>query len=259
VGIRPADSTLFPLHLIWLFVIPVSAALLSAVAMDDQLYQRGFAARENPRRAFVLATFVFAIVPLGLSLIGFLAANKALGVKIDNVQLVNVQTIQHILPDFPITLLVAAIITACIGSGGSALHAAGNVGAKNVVQAFWPGLSDESLVRASRVTMVLTLLAGTLIALWNVRLFELWLGWGMFRAVLFFPLLFLIFTRVPSVFPIIGVGLPVTLVSFAVFFWGLGQQPAVASGEAILVAWGTTLALGVWYTLRNGNPATHTA
>lgn len=253
MGLRPADSGLIPAGTVWLFVLPVSAGLLSAVAMDDQLYQRGFAAKKNPKRVFGLATLVFLMVPIGMSLLGLLAANKSLGVVIDNRQLVSFLTIQKLLPEFPMYLVVAAVMTALIGSGGSALHAAGNVGAKNVVHALWPSMDESRLVLASRVTMVVTLTAGTAAALIGIGIFELWMGWNMFRAVLFFPIVALIMTSresVPSVFGWIVVGLPVTLSAFAFFIW-LGEPAGVASGEAILVAWGTTLAMWTWHSVEN--------
>jgi len=252
-GLRPEESGLVPIKTLWLFVIPVSAALLSAVAMDDQLYQRGFAAKNNPKRAFVLATAFFVIIPIGMSMLGLLAANKALAVGVTDLQLTGFQTIQKLVPGISLYVLAAAVMTALIGSGGSALHAAGNVGAKNVAQMFWPQMSDASLVWASRATMVITLVVGTVTALAGVGIFELWIGWGMFRAVLFFPLIALIITNreyIPSVFSWIAIGLPTTLASFALFKW-LGEPTGVASGEAILVAWGTTLALWVWHAYRS--------
>ncbi len=245
-GLRDPAMGLVDAKTLWLFVIPVSAALLSAVAMDDQLYQRGFAARSHPRRAYVLGAFLFLLIVLGMGLLGLLAANKALGIQISpkELQLVNFLTIQHLLPKLPMYFVVMAFMTSLIASGGAALHAAGNVGAKNVVQMFRPGLPEKYLNRTSRIVMLITLAIGTFAALAGVGIFELWIGWGMFRAVLFFPLIALITmpkSSIPSVFSWIVVGLPVTFASFATFFWGLGQPISVASGEAILVAWGVTL------------------
>lgn len=253
-GLRAPSAPFVDLKILWQFVIPVSIALLSAVAMDDQLYQRGFAARSNPRRAYVLGAFLFLLIPLGMALLGFLAANKSLGIKIDNPQLVNFLTIQQTLPTFPMYLIVAALMTSLIASGGSALHAAGNVGAKNVVHMLWPRMDEKYLVLASRATMVVTLMIGASTALVGIGIFELWIGWGMFRAVLFFPIIALIMTNrenVPSVFSWIVVGLPTTLAAFALFRW-FGEPIGVAAGEAILVAWGTTLMMWMWRALRNG-------
>ena len=252
-GLRTLEAGFVDLKTLWQFVIPVSAALLSAVAMDDQLYQRGFAARSRPGRSYMLGAFFFLLIVLGMGLLGLLAANKALGNQIDNVQLVNFLTIKHLLPNFPMYLVVTAFMTSLIASGGAALHAAGNVGAKNVVQILRPDLHDRYLVLVSRATMLVTLIIGTLAALANVGIFELWIGWGMFRAVLFFPIIALITMRreaVPSVFWWIVVGLVTTLASFAMFRW-LGDSIPAASGEAILVAWGTTLAVWMMRLARN--------
>ncbi len=245
MGIRAAELGFVDAKTLWLFVIPVSAALLSAVAMDDQLYQRGFAARSRPLRAYLLGALLFLVVPLGLAFLGLLAANKSLGVKIDDLQLVNFTTIRTLLPEFPMYIIVTAFMTSLIASGGAALHAAGNVGAKNVVQMLRPGLADNRLVLVSRITMVVTLVLGMIAALAGVGIFELWIGWGMFRAVLFFPLIALITMRretVPSVFSWIVIGLPVTLAAFAMFRW-FGDSIPAASGQAILVAWGVTASL----------------
>ncbi len=245
LGQRTAEVGYVDVKTLLQFVIPVSMALLSAVVMDDQLYQRGFAARSRPVRAYLLGAILFLIVPLGLAFLGLLAANKSLGVKIDNKELVNIAAIRALLPEFPMYLIVTAFMTSLIASGGAALHAAGNVGAKNVVQMLRPGLADNRLVLVSRITMVTTLVIGMSAALAGVGIFELWIGWGMFRAVLFFPLIALITMRretVPSVFSWIVIGLPTTLAAFALFRW-FGDSIPAASGQAILVAWGVTAAL----------------
>lgn len=254
-GLRAPGTGFFDAKTIWTFVIPVSIALLSAVAMDDQLYQRGFAARSHPKRAYFLAALLFLVIPLGLSLLGFLAANKSLGITVakEDLQIVNLLTLQRLLPEIPLYVVGAAIMTALIGSGGSALHAAGNVGAKNVVMVLWPGLGDSRLVLASRITMLVTLAIGTLTALSGVGIFELWIGWGMFRAVLFIPLIALIFSSreaLPSVFWWIIIGLPVTLVSFVLFRLS-GEPTGIASGQAILVAWAMTFTMWVLHLIRS--------
>lgn len=256
-GLRVSEVGFVDMKTLWQFAIPVSMALLSAVAMDDQLYQRGFAARSHPRRAYMLGALLFLPIPLGMALLGFLAANKVLGVQVDNLQLVNFLTIQKLLPDFPMYLVVAAVITSLMASGGAGLHAAGNVGAKNVAQMFWSGLPEKYLVLVSRGAMFVTLVVGTLAALAGVGIFELWIGWGMFRAVLFFPLIALITMRreaVPSVFWWIVVGLATTLASFAIFRQ-LGHSIPASSGEAILVAWGTTFSVWMVRLFRNARSA----
>ncbi len=259
-GIRPADAPFATWTMFWTFILPTSAALLSAVTMDDQLYQRAFSARGRVGRTFVLAAAFFVIIPIGMLVLGLLAANPSLGVKATATgnppnQLIGFDTIRHLMPGIPLQLLAAAVVTALIGSGGSALHAAGNVGAKNVAQAIWPRISDHSLVSVARITMAIVLALGMMMAFVKVGIFELWMMFSTFRAVLFFPLVALVLSTVPSVFNWIKVGAIVTLATFLIAKLGYGYDAGGASSIAILAAWATGIVLWVRYALtsRNGN------
>lgn len=259
-GIRPSTAPFVTSTMVWMFILPTSATLLSAVTMDDQLYQRAFSARGRVGRTFVLAAVFFIVIPIGMMVLGLLAANPSLGVKATATgsppnQLIGFDTIRHLMPGLPLQLLAAGVVTALIGSGGSALHAAGNVGAKNVAQALWPRVSDDSLVSVARLTMAIVLALGMTMALVKVGIFELWMMFGTFRAVLFFPLVALVLSSVPSVLNWIKIGAVVTAATFATANLGYGYSAADASGIAILAAWATGAVLWVRYALtsRNGN------
>jgi Na+/proline symporter len=241
-GLRAQSSGLVDAKTIWQMVIPTSMGLFSAVAMDDQLYQRGFATRNSPRAAYLLGALLFLVIATGMGMLGFLAADKPLGVTIgqNEHQLVNFLTIEQLMPKFPMYLLVTAFMASLIASGGAALHAAGNVGAKNVTGMLFPNFAEKHSISVSRVTMLVTLGLGILLAVWNSGIFELWMGWNVFRAALFFPIIALVVMsreKIPSVFWWIVVDLACALGTFG-FSWYEGAPVGIASGYGILAAWG---------------------
>ncbi|MCI5165465.1 MAG: hypothetical protein D3903_05085 [Candidatus Electrothrix sp. GM3_4] len=61
----------------WSFGIPVAIGLLAGPFGDQSFHQRAFAIREDRiKPAFIYGALLFALVPLSLSLLGFIAAGQ---------------------------------------------------------------------------------------------------------------------------------------------------------------------------------------
>src|SRR5258708_24592368 len=65
------------------FGIVTSIGLIAGAISDQSNWQRAFAVRQGALvKAFVFGSLLFGIVPLSLSILGFLAANPAFGVHL---------------------------------------------------------------------------------------------------------------------------------------------------------------------------------
>lgn len=94
------------------FGLPTTIGLLSGPIGDQMHWQRAFSLKSDKDlvKTFILAAFIFALVPLSLSLLGFLAAGEAsiTGWKVANTQMVGPLMVSHVLPGF--TLIIFSIM-----------------------------------------------------------------------------------------------------------------------------------------------------
>ena len=64
-------------------LIVTSIGLIPGSICDQQYWQRSFAIKESDlKRAFIFGSILFGFVPIGLSILGFLAANPHLAIKL---------------------------------------------------------------------------------------------------------------------------------------------------------------------------------
>jgi len=81
------------------FGIPTSIGLMSGPFGDQSFWQRAFAIeRRSVKKAFLWGAVIFAVVPLSMSLLGFLAAGN--GMKVADAGHVNMEVVQTFLPAF---------------------------------------------------------------------------------------------------------------------------------------------------------------
>jgi Na+/proline symporter len=123
-GLAPATSTAETkpetlLELALSFGIPVTVTLLAGPLGDQMLWQRSFVvgSPEKVRRTFLIAGFAFIVVPLSLSLLGFLAASPRLGIgaNIPEPDLIGPLVVSRLLPPAA-SLLLAIMYSAAIYS-----------------------------------------------------------------------------------------------------------------------------------------------
>src|SRR3989338_2601239 len=98
------------------FGLVSSIGLISQTLTDQQYWQRVFASKSKDlKRAFLFGAILFAIVPLGLSSLGFLAANQDLGIALPpetDMALIGIITIKNL-----IHVSVAAVYMVIMLSG----------------------------------------------------------------------------------------------------------------------------------------------
>lgn len=146
------------------FGIVTSIGLLSGAICDQQYWQRSFAIKEDElRKAFLFGSMLFAAVPIGVSALGFLAANPQLAIKLPagtDVALIGVGTVAHFLPGWGVILFVLMVLSALSSSLDSGLSATSSLWITDVVK----DDANASAVKSARLAMIGISIAGLAVA-----------------------------------------------------------------------------------------------
>ncbi len=157
----------------WAFGLSTTIGLLSGPFGDQTFWQRAFAVKENMiGKAFALGAFFFSLVPLSMSLLGFVAAGT--GFAAQDTGMVNFEFAQVIFPDWIIWLFVLMLISGLISTVDSNLCA---------MPTLVNDMRREYSLKDSKLTMVVYLVATVLIAnIPGLTVTTLFLFYGTLRA-----------------------------------------------------------------------------
>ncbi len=167
-GIAGSNNPLDP-WIAYSFGIPVTIGLIAGPICDQMFYQRAMAARKDSiASTFILGGLLFSIVPIILSVFGFIAANPKITPLLDigDPQLVSVEVVGHFLPNW--TLLGFALMALCGLSStlDSAYCAAGSLWAVDIYGRYFnKKANDRDFLRASKAGMAAIGIGGTAIAI----------------------------------------------------------------------------------------------
>lgn len=146
------------------FGVVTSIGLIAGAISDQQYWQRSFAIkRKHLSRSFILGALIFAIVPIALSSLGFLAANPELGISLPegiDVSMIGVQTVATLLPAWALFLFVIMLLSGLSSTLDSGLSAASSLWVTDVAKA----KSDKDAIRIARVSMIGISVLGLLVA-----------------------------------------------------------------------------------------------
>jgi urea-proton symporter len=172
------------------FGIVTSIGLISQTISDQMFWQRVFAVHEKDiAKAFLFGAFLFALVPLSFSMLGFMAANPGLSVNLpagSDASLIGVLTVNAFQPVSMLVLFVVAMLAGLCSTVDSALSATSSLWSTDVVRHSpeqWRildkrgrgedlaaeetavlGGMDANIVRQSRLSMVVLTVAGLALA-----------------------------------------------------------------------------------------------
>lgn len=169
-----------PWMLMLSFGIPSAIILFAGPFGFSAFWQRGLAMKDpnGVRKAYHLGAGVFAIVPIGLGLVGFAAAGVNLAV--DDVQLTNLSAVQEFLPGWVVIPFTIAILMGLMSTLDSSLSGASSVWGHD--------FSDGYSHRKAQMGMVLTAALATLVAfIPGVTILYLWFFYGTSRAATMMP------------------------------------------------------------------------
>lgn len=160
------------------FGLPTTVGLLSGPFGDQCFWQRAFSINKRGLgRAFFLGALIFAMVPLGMGSIGFLAAGS--GYAASNPGMVNFELIRQLLPGWVMVPFLFMVLSGLLSTVDSNLCAAASM---------TTDLKTGSTVRKSRLTMLALL--GVAIVIANIpglTVTMLFLFYGTLRATTLLP------------------------------------------------------------------------
>jgi len=200
-GFNGAYGNPLDLHVAYTFGITVTIGLMSGPVGDQQHWQRAFAFAEGKVfKGYVLGAFIFALVPLTMGLLGFVAAGlpeAAPDVRSGAVsaQQVGPEVIRALLPSWATMVFMVMILSGLASTGDSALCAGGGLAAVDIYQRYLrPETARDDMVRVSRAAMLILAVLATGIALVpGITILSLFLFYGTLRSSTFLPTLLLLY------------------------------------------------------------------
>lgn len=167
------------------FGIVTSIGLLAGSISDQSNWQRAFAVKEGQViKAFIFGSFLFALVPIFLSTLGFLAANPNLNIilpKSVDVSMIGVQTISTLLPAWATSLFVVMLVAGLSSALDAGLSAFSSLWVTDIIK---PKV-DASSVKSARVSMILVTVLSLIISLGILHIpnFGLQQLWWVFNTI----------------------------------------------------------------------------
>jgi len=192
-GISNTGGNIFDPSIAWAFGIPMTISLLAGPIGDQQFFQRAFAVKKSAvTRTFQFGGIIFGFVPVILSILGFIAANQAFGIIVDDPQMVAPIVIEHFLPNWVLGLFTLMAFAGLCSTIDSAYCA---ISSFSVADLSHKKLTERQKIKHARITMIVSGILGTGIALFQPKLLWIFLIYGALVAVGFFPTLFSVFKK----------------------------------------------------------------
>jgi urea-proton symporter len=147
------------------FGIVTSIGLIAGSISDQSNWQRAFAVRSKELvKAFVFGSLLFGVVPIALSILGFLAANPSLKIALPkgaDVSMIGVETIAQLLPSWAVLLFTIMLLAALSSALDAGLVAFSSLWVADISKP----KTDQGAVRSARSSMVVMTIVGLLVAL----------------------------------------------------------------------------------------------
>lgn len=163
------------------FGLPTAVGLISGPFGDQCFWQRAFSIREDRiGRSFFAAALLFAIVPIAMGTIGFLAAGT--GFQAADTGMVNFEFVMSLLPAWVLVPFLFMVISGLLSTVDSNLCAAASLTTD------WMTSEGADNIRVSRRVMLALLLVSILIAnIPGLTVTHLFLFYGTLRASTLLP------------------------------------------------------------------------
>jgi len=190
-GVTGAYTHLFSdsgLKVLFGFGIPTAVGLFAGPFGDQCFWQRAFSIRQNKiKRAFTLGALLFAIVPLSMGMLGFIAAGK--GFIPNDSGIVNFELVSNLFPKWVMIPFLFMVVSGLLSTIDSNLCAISSLTAELSSVSEIAGDSDK--LKVAKVSMVAVLAAGILIAnIPGITVTHLFLFYGTLRSATMLPTVF---------------------------------------------------------------------
>ena len=225
-GFNGAFTNPFNTHVAYSFGITVTIGLMSGPVGDQQHWQRAFAFKKDMVfKGYILGALIFAIVPLSMSILGFIAAGNSFAAPlvfqgVISPQQVGPEVIRTLLPPWGMFVFMVMILSGLSSTGDSALCAGSSLIAVDIYQKYIkPDASGQTIVKITRISMVvISIIAAGISLIPGITILSLFLFYGTLRSSTLMPTIIILFKKnIPSwgifwgIILAVVIGLPVYL------------------------------------------------
>lgn len=221
-GVSGEYANVFDPWIAYTMGIPMTLGLLAGPIGDQMFFQRSMSAQINKiAKTFVLGGIVFGVVPIALSILGFLAANPEINsaLTVQDPQVVGAVVVGHFLPKWALVAFCLMAIAGLASTLDSSYIAVSSLAAVDIYKHYVnPAPTDRQILTVSRYTMFGMTLLGTGIAMLQPKLLWVFLIYGALASAGMFPtVLSLCWKKLPpkgafwGVALSLGVGTPLSI------------------------------------------------
>lgn len=157
------------------FGIPTTIGLIAGPFGDQNFYQRIFSVKEDKiKHSMVLASIFFAIVPIGMGLIGFMASG--IGFRVSDTSIVNFELVEAVLPASMSIVFMFILLSGLLSTIDSNL---------NSFSALSNDVIKNADMRTLKYAMVLLTVVSLVLSNIDLGIVDLFLIYGILRATTF--------------------------------------------------------------------------
>jgi len=198
-GVDGSHKSLWDPWIAFTMGIPMTISLISGPIGDQVFFQRALAVRkENIAKTFIYGGLLFGIVPITLSLLGFIGAtevNRGI-ISVPDPQVVGPIVIASLLPKFSLYAFTLMAFAGLCSTLDSSLCAISSLGSIDIFSRYINHkASDHSVVTAARICMISMTILGTAVALCQPKLLWCFLGYGALVSAALFPTIFALYSK----------------------------------------------------------------
>ena len=156
---------------------------------DNSFYQRAFAIRkQSVFRSFIIAAFVFGIIPVMMGLLGYVAAGTGLEIPSNMVGTTNAIVIANFLPAWASIFFVFLVFAGLIAILDSQFSSVANMTGHDIYNKYKSKVDDKTVIKYARTAMVVLAIAGFLITqIPGITLLYIFLFFATLRAAVWLP------------------------------------------------------------------------
>jgi Na+/proline symporter len=186
------SGSIFDSKVLLYFAIPSLVTLWTGPVIDQMFYQRTMCtSKKNIVKSFIPASFFYIVVPIGLSVLGFIGYMifQPGEVAANNTQLIGILTVQKLFPVSIIYLYCFMAISGLCSTVNSALYAISSIGCIDIYRGYInkSGGSHKKEILISRSFMLGMAALGLIIGLLAPNLISMFFIIGVIRGVGFVP------------------------------------------------------------------------
>lgn len=153
---------------------------------DNSFYQRAFSIKKDSIvPSFVIASFVFIVIPIMMGLLGFVGAGA--GMEIDNVGVTNALVIAHFLPSGASIFFMFMVFAGLVAILDSQYSSVANMTGHDIYNQFKTGHVDLQIRWARGGMIALALIALMVSHIPNIQILHLFLFFAVLRASVWLP------------------------------------------------------------------------